>query len=144
METNIIRGFLQWGYPQIIHLNTIFHYKPSSDKGVPTFTETANSERDDPPNCAGCPSPTSKKRPLIRSVISGCVVLSGWVMGFSGFVPMDKLRSVYPISEMGKLYNVGPPTLMFVAWYNSWIPMNTIVIPGLVNIHSLRTTILNR
>jgi hypothetical protein len=81
---------------------------------------------------------------LIRSVISGCVVLSGWVMGFSGFVPMDKLRSVYPISEMGKLYNVGPPTLMFVAWYNSWIPMNTIVIPGLVNIHSLRTTILNR
>ena len=36
-------------------------------------------------------------------------------MGFSGFVPMDKLRSVYPISEMGKLYNAGPPTLMFVA-----------------------------
>ena len=22
-------GFLKWGYPQIIHLNRIFHYKPS-------------------------------------------------------------------------------------------------------------------
>jgi len=29
------RGFLKWGYPQIIHFNRIFHYKPSSYWGSP-------------------------------------------------------------------------------------------------------------
>ena len=30
MYVYIYVGFLKWGYPQIIHLNKIFHYKPSS------------------------------------------------------------------------------------------------------------------
>ena len=32
-------GFLEWGYPQIIHLNRIFHYKPSI-WGYPDFQKT--------------------------------------------------------------------------------------------------------
>ena len=32
-------GFLKWGYPEIMHLNRIFHYKPSSYWGTP-FMET--------------------------------------------------------------------------------------------------------
>ena len=28
-------GVLKWGYPQIIHFNAIFHYKPSSYWGIP-------------------------------------------------------------------------------------------------------------
>jgi len=28
-------GFLKWVYPQIINLNRIFHYKPSSYWGIP-------------------------------------------------------------------------------------------------------------
>ena len=33
-----ILGFLKWGYPQIIHFNRSFHYKPSI-VGVPPFLE---------------------------------------------------------------------------------------------------------
>jgi len=44
-ETNLkwFGGFyndLHWGYPQIIHLNKIFHYKPSSYWGTPMTIET--------------------------------------------------------------------------------------------------------
>ena len=38
LETNLTYrygGFLKWEYPQIIHLNRIFHYKPSSYWGTP-------------------------------------------------------------------------------------------------------------
>ena len=31
----LYRGFLKWGYPQIIHFNGIFHYKPASYWGIP-------------------------------------------------------------------------------------------------------------
>ena len=29
IQQNIYGGFLTWGYPQIIHFNGIFHYKPT-------------------------------------------------------------------------------------------------------------------
>ena len=32
-------GFLKWWYPQIIHFNRVFHYKPSI-LGYPYFLET--------------------------------------------------------------------------------------------------------